>query len=476
MPDVRFVCLSDTHFGASNSLLTNLKSDGSEVDPTEPSPVLVQLIACLRDLISKNANSQPPVLILNGDILELALTTDNIAAMAFERFLELIMPNNGQALFNGTINYIPGNHDHHLWETARETQYVDFISQTKLGKHLEIPWHATKMFAPDPVPSCFLNGLIRRHAYLGNTTKVGTIYPNLALLGDSTQECVIFSHGHFTESMYLLMSDLRTLLFPNRQTPRATWDYEAENFAWIDFFWSTMGRSGDVWTDVELIYDKLQDQRQLESLVLNLITGLIKRFGSSVIPDWVQSRLLRPIVRGLLIWFSKRESAAPDRDLTVEGEKGLRNYLEGPLREQVLEERHHNMPTNVTFVFGHTHKPFQRDIQFNGYSQWTKVYNSGGWVVDTVVAEPLHGGAIILVDENLNTTSLRMYNEQIDGQDYSVKVESATHAGAATNPFHDRIKSLVDPTKDPWKGFSETVAGSRPAYVTNLQNKISRKN
>jgi len=237
-----------------------------------------------------------------------------------------------------------------------------------------------------------------------------------------------------------------------------------------------MGRSGDVGTDVELIYDKLQDQRQLESLVLNLITGLIKRFGSSVIPDWVQSRLLRPIVRGLLIWFSKRESAAPDRDLTVEGEKGLRNYLEGPLREQVLEERHHNMPTNVTFVFGHTHKPFQRDIQFNGYSQWTKVYNSGGWVVDTVVAEPLHGGAIILVDENLNTTSLRMYNEQIDGQDYSVKVESATHAGAATNPFHDRIKSLVDPTKDPWKGFSETVAGSRPAYVTNLQNKISRKN
>ena len=103
MPDVRFVCLSDTHFGASNSLLTNLKPDGSEVDPTEPSPVLVQLIACLRELISKNDNSQPPILILNGDILELALTTDNIAAMAFERFIEQIMPSNSQALFNGTI-------------------------------------------------------------------------------------------------------------------------------------------------------------------------------------------------------------------------------------------------------------------------------------------------------------------------------------------------------------------------------------
>jgi hypothetical protein len=69
-----------------------------------------------------------------------------------------------------------------------------------------------------------------------------------------------------------------------------------------------------------------------------------------------------------------------------------------------------------------------------------------------------------------------MYNEQIDVKDYLVKVESATHAGAEANPLHERIQSLIDPSKNPWKAFSETVAGSKPAYVTNLQNKIKSKN
>jgi hypothetical protein len=275
--------------------------------------------------------------------------------------------------------------------------------------------------------------------------------------------------------MYLLMSNFRNLVFPSREKPRATWDYEAENFAWIDFFWSTMGRSGDVGSDVELIYDKLQDQQQVESFVLNLITGLVKRFGSSIITDWVESSLLKPIVKGALVQFSKMERAATDQDLTEEGEKGLRNYIEGPLREQVLEERDHNMPTSVTFVFGHTHKPFQRDMQFEDSPHWRSIYNSGGWVIDTVAPEPFHGGAVILVDENLNTTSLRMYNEQMDPKDYAVRVESATHAGARDNPFYKRIQSLVDSGRDPWKAFSETVAASKPVYVTNLENKIRSK-
>ena len=61
-------------------------------------------------------------MILLGDILELALANDNVAAMSFERFLDFAMPP-GYELF-GNIVYIPGNHDHHLWESARETQYV----------------------------------------------------------------------------------------------------------------------------------------------------------------------------------------------------------------------------------------------------------------------------------------------------------------------------------------------------------------
>ena len=64
------------------------------------------------------------------------------------------------------------------------------------------------------------------------------------------------SHGHFTESIYKLMSQLRDILYPGqRQSLFEDIDrLEEENFAWIDFFWSTLGRSGQVGTDMGLIY------------------------------------------------------------------------------------------------------------------------------------------------------------------------------------------------------------------------------
>ena len=93
MPDIRYVCLSDMHLGAQNSLLTNLTPSNASSDTSIASPVLIALIDCLRDLIAQNEDKEkPPTLILAGDILELALTTDNLAAMAFKRFIELILP------------------------------------------------------------------------------------------------------------------------------------------------------------------------------------------------------------------------------------------------------------------------------------------------------------------------------------------------------------------------------------------------
>ena len=94
MSDIRYVCMSDLHFGEKGSLLTNLLPNG-ETDPKTPSPVMESLVECLRTLISNNENqATKPTLILAGDILELALTTTNQAAMVFERFIELVMPEN----------------------------------------------------------------------------------------------------------------------------------------------------------------------------------------------------------------------------------------------------------------------------------------------------------------------------------------------------------------------------------------------
>ena len=100
--------------------------------------------------------------------------------------------------------------------------------------------------------------------------------------------------------------------------------------------------------------------------------------------------------------------------LSASAREGLLHYVSGPLRVQLRTELDSNMPSDVTFVFGHTHKPFQKDLDFDRYPRWVNVYNTGGWVVDTMQAQRLHGGAVVLVDEALNTASLRMYNEAED--------------------------------------------------------------
>src|SRR5262245_50193757 len=74
MAKIKYVCLSDMHLGAENSLLTKLTTDCADTEPIKPSPALVQLVECLKSLISQNDNGEKPTLILNGDILELALT------------------------------------------------------------------------------------------------------------------------------------------------------------------------------------------------------------------------------------------------------------------------------------------------------------------------------------------------------------------------------------------------------------------
>lgn len=476
MPDIRYVCLSDMHLGAQNSLLTNLTPNNKTSEPSVPSPTLTALVECLKELISHNEGPDKPTLILAGDILELALTTDNIAAMAFERFIELILPADGSRLFKD-IYFIPGNHDHHLWETARESQYVAFLKDPKMkqtpGEFLDIPWHTTSMFEPRAVPSIFLNGIIQRYPHLANE-QIGTVYPNMALLTEDHRRCVIFTHGHFAESMYMLMSTMRGLMFPTSAKPELTWDFEADNFAWIDFFWSTMGRSGTVGSDIEIVYDKLQDPNQLQKLVMNLANGLANKPNRSFFRNWLEARMMRKVFKLILYAASHAERSEPDDYLTDDAKKGLKSYIEGPVLKQISTERNTNIPPNVAVVFGHTHKPFQSQMNFAGYGPGVNVYNTGGWVIDSVKREPIIGGAVVLADENLDLTSVRMYNELDDASAYAVKVETATKSDDAKNPFHERIAGLVDATKDPWKTFSEVVASEVPRRVANLQNKIDQ--
>jgi hypothetical protein len=474
------------HLGAESSLLTNLSSNSLGTNLLHASPVLEWLIDCLRTIVPPNSEEKP-TLVLNGDILELDLAADNEAAMAFERFLELIMPAGGGWLFKQLL-FIPGNHDHHLWESARELQYSNYIQYNpnqQQSKVLAVPWHATKMDNPfnqhlvgpknRPVPATFLNAIISRHLPPNQHACVDTVYPNLALFNSNGSRCVIISHGHFIEPAYTLMSTINCMLFSDAVRPTLPWDLEAQNFAWIDFIWSTLGRSADVGRDMELVYDKFQNKKQRDRLLGNLFTGLSKTKGSSNCLGWWKAKLMKilfTLCKCLLPRLVPLEKYRRDAFLGRQAQDGLNEYMQGPVLNQFETEYSRSIPSDVTFVFGHTHKPFQKFMVFNEYPSDVSVYNSGGWVVDTTCVEPLHGGALIVIDEDLNVVSLRMYNEAKDRDKYAVKVQDLTPSGAARSSLCVEMQDLVCPGKSPWSDFSQCVYEERPRRVKNLNYKI----
>ena len=67
--------------------------------------------------------------------------------------------------------------------------------------------------------------------------------------------------------------------------------------------------------------------------------------------------------------------------------------------------------------------------------------------------QPLHGGAILLLDEDLDIASLRVYNETEGSDAVAVEVRAAGYSDRTTSRFHERISGLVDASKDPWNRF-----------------------
>ena len=200
--ELRYVCLSDLHLGGRRSLLTDRPEGGQPAAST----VLRALTECIRSLVTRNGDKRP-ILVLNGDVMELALASDEYSAIVFQQFMELVMAP-GDELFS-EVWFLPGNHDHHRWEAAREAQYADFLL-----RHPEVPvphpMFSTRMLREretHPTTSPLLTALLRRAVASATGTRaepdqlaqpgpaVSVIYPNLAVT--SGDRCVVFHHGHY---------------------------------------------------------------------------------------------------------------------------------------------------------------------------------------------------------------------------------------------------------------------------------------
>lgn len=459
MPNIRYVCLSDLHLGEEDSLLTRVNDDRS-VDTRAPSPALEALAGCIGALLRENPPGSPVTLILNGDILELALQEMHEAILVFGHFMSLLMPP-GNELFDEII-CLPGNHDHHLWEIARETQYVNFIrDKLKPDQQLQAPWHTTKVFmdmsGEDRLVNHTLTVAARRFGGLrSDGPEILTAYPNYGVLkaDGATTRAVVFHHGHFIEKIYSAMSSAATYAIPGYKWPEDVYLLEKENFAWIDFFWSTMGRSVP---GVEEIYETTDDPVKLRQRTDYLVESIARK--RPVPQRWVEKPLLKKALRRYVVdrvaGKLERQQVGglpPESPLTPEAREGLKLYVEGYLRRQ-METESSPVPDTFSFVLGHTHKPFVDALAMDGAVGTLPVFNSGGWIVESTATVPVRGGSIVLIDDDLNVVSVRMYNEG----DYAARVEEPRRAGQEHSDLYKAVKQNMDAHQAPWTNFKQKV-------------------
>jgi|JI10StandDraft_1071094.scaffolds.fasta_scaffold06360_12 hypothetical protein len=467
MSEIQYICLSDLHFGAYNSLLTYTSSEG-KLDAIKKSEVLIHFLNILEEIISKVNKKRKAKFIFNGDIFELALANTNEAVMTFDSFLELAYTKNRKDLFSSKMIFIPGNHDHHLWETARERQYLEYMTKLSPGEFIEPPWHHTKMIKPSPLKSRFITILMQRHKNLRDGRAM-TVYPNLTLVNRETEKYIVISHGHFVENIYYLMSNLQSILLNSKSFPETIDQIERENFAWIDFFWSVLGRSGEVGTSIGIMYDMLQDEKALNELSNNLVSYLLKR---GDFPGSLQN-MLKPIV-GYILTKVVSQIAVNERGLTddilgKDAREGLRSYIKGPLRLQFMLENKNKLPLKMNFVFGHTHKPFcELDSGFSesGYPNEIEIMNTGGWVIDTVQPQKQVGGAITLIDEDKNIVLLRLFNEE----DLEIKLETTDKE----NPLYKKLVEKIDFKSKTFIDFTKSIEQGIQNKRMVIKNRISK--
>jgi hypothetical protein len=139
--------------------------------------------------------------------------------------------------------------------------------------------------------------------------------------------------------------------------------------------------------------------------------------------------------------------------LSPHAEEGLATYLNGPVAAQATAEI--GSPKEVTFIFGHTHKPFVEQRTLPSFPSPVAVVNTGGWVVDAPQPNPLKGASLILIDDELNVASVRCYIEGPDASSYRLHIEPANATGP--NKLADELRSTIDPDRDPWASLAQVV-------------------
>jgi len=120
------------------------------------------------------------------------------------------------------------------------------------------------------------------------------------------------------------------------------------------------------------------------------------------------------------------------------------------------------VPESLTFVLGHTHKPFV------DWSDGIGLLNTGGWVVDAPQEQPLHGASAVIVGDDLTTVGLRFYNEG----SYEVRVEEPLAPEAPHSDLFHAVTDWIARQPQLYKAFSEATRAEVKLRAENLARRL----
>ena len=484
MSTLKYVCVSDLHLGADYSLMSRMNPDG-RVDLLRPAATLAALGRALRETVRGLSGPELPTLILLGDVLDLGQSPFGEVAQGFKRFVEVMFPPDEPPVFSNQLLTVPGNHDHHLWRTAQDRFFLQHLSAYRDAKFIPDLIEHTPLFAPGDLSCDLMTQVMQGYAHLSDA-RVRIAYPNLGLIDAERARCVVLHHGHYIDATYRLMSSINSAFRGGAGRPETVARIEAENGAWVDFLFSDMGSVGVVGKDIDTLYQMLRDaaashrfSQQLSDALLAKLSSAFGIGGDTRIPlgsggdtkspfGITVANVLKALVDVTLLRGAQSERDTYASVMTADGVSDLRWYLGGPVRRQIGEAGHLRAARDMSFVFGHTHKPFQDQLAVEGFKQPVAIYNTGGWVMDQPTMTAAQGAAAILIDEQLNLGSLRLFNDAQNGKMTPVHAAGVGGFRDADNPLLENLDAVIGQTRPLWDEFTAAARGATELHASVL--------
>ena len=420
---IKYIVLSDLHLGEEDSLFTPVKKGENSL--------LFAFADALQYLVKDTKDK--PTLILNGDILGLSFSTYQESLTVFDQFIKIIATD--QKICK-RIAYIPGNHDHHIWQLSMESQYRRKLENRNAQDPIPKMDRISSAIYEEGVKSEFIEAFVNGTDVMQTELKV--LYPNMIIpSNDSNQPFVLIHHGHFAESTYQFISNALQSLYPKETAPLTLDELEADNGAWINFAFSELGRSGAAGEKFEKLMNTLSSIEMFDEASGELSENVAKALDYPFIPFHAAEKFLtRRLIQNIANKI-RSERYQAGTVCSDEAMNGLTEYIEKYCVPQMRAKGWNGEAT--TLIWSHTHKPFSKKTCTPSYDQ-LKVINTGGWVLPEE-PKPTHGGSITLINHQNEVIDLRIWNDGYDQAKMHFEVIPAE--GEQLSEFGNHINALI---------------------------------